>query len=46
MSTSVFSITVPGSGFGPAADVSSLVGEKTVVLSGRFRGAYVLLSSP
>jgi hypothetical protein len=45
MSTSDFSIMVPGSGFGPAVDVSSLVGEKTVVLSGRFRGAYVLYGS-
>ena len=45
MSTSVVSIPVPSSGFGPAVDVSSLVGEKTVVLSGRFRGAYVLYGS-
>ena len=45
MSTSVKSIPVPSSGFGPAVDVSSLVGEKTVVLSGRFRGAYVLYGS-
>ena len=45
MSTLVVSIPVPSSGFGPAVDVSSMVGEKTVVLSGRFRGAYVLYGS-
>ena len=45
MSTSVKGIPVPSSGFGSAVDVSSLVGEKTVVLSGRFRGAYVLYGS-
>ena len=45
MPTSSFSIPVPTSGFGTAVDVSSLVGEKTVALSGRFRGAYVLYGS-
>ena len=45
MSTASVSIPVPGSGFGAAVDVSSLVGEKTVALSGRYRGAYVLYGS-
>jgi trimeric autotransporter adhesin len=45
MSTASFSIPVPSSGFGAAVDVSGLVGEKTVALSGRYRGAYVLYGS-
>ena len=45
MSTVSMNIPVPSSGFGFAVDVSSLVGEKTVVLSGRYRGAYVLYGS-
>ena len=45
MSTASVSIPVPSSGFGAAVDVSSLVGEKTVALSGRYRGAYVLYGS-
>lgn len=42
MSTSIVKIPVPTSGYGLAVDVSDLVGEKTVVLSGKFRGIYVL----
>jgi hypothetical protein len=45
MSTVSMNIPVPSSGFGLAVDVSSLVGEKTVALSGRYRGAYVLYGS-
>ena len=45
MSTASVSIPVPSSGFGAAVDVSALVGEKTVALSGRYRGAYVLYGS-
>ena len=45
MSTATVSIPVPVSGFGAAADVSALVGAKTVALAGRFRGAYVLYGS-
>ena len=42
MATSNVIIPVPASGFGSAVDVSALVGEKTVILSGRYQGAYVL----
>ena len=45
MSTASVSIPVPSSGFGGEVDVSSLVGEKTVALSGRYEGAYVLYGS-
>ena len=42
MSTKIVKIPVPMSGYGAAVDVSDLSGEKTVVLSGKFRGVYVL----
>ena len=42
MPTANVVIPVPISGFGAAVDVSALVGEKTVILSGRYQGAYVL----
>ena len=42
MSTKIVKIPVPTSGYGVAVDVSDLTGEKTVVLSGKFRGVYVL----
>ena len=45
MSTASVSIPVPSSGLGPAVDISFLVGEKTVALSGKYRGAYVLYGS-
>jgi len=45
MSITIVNIPVPSSGDGPAADVSSLLGEKTVQLAGSFRGSYVLLGS-
>ena len=45
MSTKTVNIPVSSSGFGPAVDVSALVGEKTVILSGRYQGAYVLYGS-
>lgn len=45
MSTSIINVVVPSSGFGPAADVSTLAGTKTIVLTGRFRGSYVLYGS-
>jgi hypothetical protein len=45
MSTSVVSIPVTSSGFGAAVDVSSLAGAKTVALSGKYRGSYVLYGS-
>lgn len=38
-------VTVPATGDGPIADVSSLTGQKTVLLSGLFRGSYDLLGS-
>ena len=45
MSTASVNIPVPSSGCGLAVDVSGMVGEKTVSLSGRYRGAYVLYAS-
>lgn len=45
MATSILSIPVPSFGDGPIVDVSSLVGEKTVSVTGSFRGQYVLLGS-
>jgi hypothetical protein len=45
MSTVSVSVPVPISGFGPVVDVSALVGEKTVLLSGKYSGAYVLYGS-
>jgi hypothetical protein len=45
MSTSTQVIPVPLSGLGAAVDVSSMVGPKTVILTGTFRGAYVLYGS-
>lgn len=45
MSTANVVIPVPISGFGASVDVSALVGEKTVILSGRYQGAYVLYGS-
>jgi hypothetical protein len=45
MSTITQVIPVPLSGFGVAVDVSSMVGPKTVFLTGRFRGSYVLYGS-
>ena len=45
MSTQTVIIPVPSSGGGSSVDVSALVGEKTVILSGRYQGAYVLYGS-
>ena len=45
MSISIVTVTVPPFGDGPIADVSALVGAKTVTLAGFFEGAYVLLAS-
>lgn len=45
MAISIVNVVVPVSGDGPIADISNLVGEKTVELSGRFVGRYVLLGS-
>jgi len=45
MSITRISISVPSSGDGPSADVSALLGPKTVQLAGLFRGTYVLLGS-
>ena len=45
MSTTIIPVTVPTNGDGPAADVSSLVGPKTVTLTGTFGGTYTLLAS-
>jgi hypothetical protein len=39
------SVPVPFFGDGEAVDISFLAGEKTVVLSGKFQGSYVLLAS-
>ena len=45
MATFILNIPVPSSGDGVAVNVSALVGEKTVTLSGTFRGQYALLGS-
>jgi hypothetical protein len=45
MSISQVVVPVPVSGDGPLVDVSSLVGRKTVVLTGSFQGIYDLLVS-
>ena len=45
MSIPVVNVVVPSTGDGPIADISGLVGAKTVQLSGTFRGRYVLLGS-
>ena len=45
MSTLAINIPVPVSGDGTIVDVSSIVGPKTVLLSGLFSGAYTLLAS-
>jgi hypothetical protein len=45
MSTASVPIQVPSSGFGAPVNVDNLVGEKTVTLSGRYSGAYVLYGS-
>ena len=42
MSTSTLSIPVPLSGFGAPVDVSAMVGPKTVILTGTFKGTYVV----
>lgn len=45
MSIVIVPVTVPPFGDGPIADISALVGKKTVTLTGFFEGAYVLLAS-
>lgn len=45
MSVSNINVVVPLSGDGPIANISSLNGSKTVILTGRFLGRYVLLGS-
>lgn len=45
MAISTINVVVPGSGDGPVANISTLVGSKTVELTGRFSGRYVLLGS-
>jgi hypothetical protein len=45
MSTITQVIPVPLSGLGASVDVSSMVGSKTVILTGTFRGVYVLYGS-
>lgn len=45
MAISIVNVVVPLSGDGPIANIANLVGEKTVELSGRFNGRYILLGS-
>ena len=45
MSISIFSVPVPSSGDGAPVDISALVGRKSVILSGTFKGSYVLLGT-
>lgn len=45
MSILSVNVVVPSVGDGPIADVSNLVGPKTVLLSGSFTGSYILMGS-
>jgi hypothetical protein len=45
MAISIVNVVVPASGDGPIANISNLIGEKTVELSGHFVGRYILLGS-
>lgn len=45
MSNAIVTIVVPSSGDGPIANISSLLGDKTVELSGFYTGSYTLLAS-
>jgi hypothetical protein len=45
MAISSVNVIVPASGDGPIADISTLVGKKTVELTGTFTGRYVILGS-
>lgn len=45
MSIAIVNVNVPAAGFGAAADISALVGKKTVILTGTFTGRYVLYGS-
>ena len=45
MSISIVNVPVPTSGDGPIVSVADLVGEKTVELSGTFRGKYLILGT-
>ena len=38
-------VPIPASGDGPIVSIATLVGSKTVVLSGKFSGTYILLAS-
>lgn len=45
MSISIVNVPVPTSGDGPIVSVADLVGEKTIELSGTFRGKYLILGT-
>jgi len=45
MAISIVNIPVPNSGEGPVVSIVNLVGEKTVELSGTFKGRYILLGT-
>ena len=45
MSIAIVPVAVPSSGDGPIANISALVGSKTVTLTGFFQGAYTLLAT-
>jgi len=45
MSIQTVTVTVPAQGLGPVADISAIVGQKTVQLSGIFDGYYNLLGT-
>ena len=45
MSVATVVVPVPASGDGLAVSVAALLGSKTVVLTGKFEGTYVLLAS-
>jgi hypothetical protein len=45
MSISIINVPVPATGDGPIVNLATLVGEKTVELSGTFKGKYILLGT-
>ena len=45
MAISIVNLVIPKTGDGPIVDVSTMVGLKTVTVSGGFTGVYTLLAS-
>jgi hypothetical protein len=45
MSVAILDIPVPANGLGAVVDISALIGQKTVIFTGQFSGAFTLLVS-